>query len=126
MDYMICGDKDGNRALSEAEYKNTLGESWEKCVMGRADRRAHGFMRFIEADEDIDDKLSLTELRVALSKLWGPPGEQLRSPSWDVPTRTRTARSASRSFMTRLPCTTRRWGSGRARTRRSSAAWTPR
>merc|ERR1719378_1229621 len=80
MDYMSCGDKNGDKALSEVEFKGTMSDQWVKCVMSRADRRAHGFMRFIDADEDIDDKLTLTELRVALSKLWGPPGEQFAKP----------------------------------------------
>merc|ERR1719443_1499361 len=57
-----------------------MGDSWTACVMAKSDRRAHGFMRFIEADQDIDDKLTLTELRVAMAKLWGPPGEQLAKP----------------------------------------------
>lgn len=79
-DYMICGDADGNKEINPEEFEAALKEEWLKCVNGRSDRRAHGFMRFIDGDLDFDDKLSLTELRLAMEKLWGEPGTQLAKP----------------------------------------------
>jgi len=79
-DYMRCGDKDKDDMISFQEFQDSAKPEWAECVKKSSLRRAHGFVKFFDADQNYDDKLSPTELTVGLIKLWGPPGELLVKP----------------------------------------------
>jgi len=81
LDYMQCGDKNKDGKISREEFKDSAtSPAWSACVKNLKDRRLHGFVRFFEADEDWNNKLSLNELRVGIQKMWGPAGDHLAKP----------------------------------------------
>lgn len=77
-DYMSCGDlnKDGVISAEEFNFASTKPD-WAECIKKTSDRRAHGFVRFFDADQNMDGFLTKLELQVGLIKLWGQPGESL-------------------------------------------------
>merc|ERR1719316_1979679 len=77
---MICGDKNRDDVISLEEFQAFAKPAWAECVKESTLRRAHGFVKFFAADQNMDDKLSVPELTAGLIKLWGPPGEQLSEP----------------------------------------------
>merc|ERR1719191_1496237 len=79
-DYLRCGDKDKDDMISFQEFQDSAKPEWAECVKKSQLRRAHGFVKFFDADQNYDDKLSPTELTVGLIMLWGPPGEELAEP----------------------------------------------
>jgi Ca2+-binding EF-hand superfamily protein len=79
-DYMRCGDLDKNGAISLKEFNESSKPAWADCVKESNVRRAHGFVRFFDADENMDNFLTPKELMVGLIMLWGKPGEQLAEP----------------------------------------------
>jgi len=83
LDYLQCGDKNKDGKISEEEFKESTKPAWAACVKDLKDRRLHGFVRFFEADEDWDNKLSLNELNVGIQKMWGPAGHHLAKPLLD-------------------------------------------
>jgi len=80
MDYMRCGDTNKDKVISLQEYTDSAKPAWDECIKVSADRRAHGFVRFFDADEDMDGFLSKKELLVGMIMLWGKPGEELVDP----------------------------------------------
>lgn len=77
MDYMRCGDTDKDGSISIAEFNASTSPAWADCIRTSKDRRAHGFVRFFDADANMDGKLTPKELEVGLIRLWGQPGEEL-------------------------------------------------
>lgn len=76
-DYMRCGDTDHDGYITVAEFNASTSPAWAECIKTSTDRRAHGFMRFFDADANMDGKLTPKELEVGLIMLWGKPGEGL-------------------------------------------------
>lgn len=79
-DYMRCADLDRNGMISFQEFNASTTDAWFQCVKTAQDRRAHGFVRFMDSDTNYDGELDMTELRVGILKLWGAPGEALVEP----------------------------------------------
>jgi len=80
MDYLRCGDANKDNYISKEEYADSAKPAWAECIKKVADRRAHGFVRFFDADENMDGFLEPKELLVGMIMLWGKPGEQLVDP----------------------------------------------
>jgi len=80
-DYMTCADLNKDRVIDASEFKvGATKPEFAECIKQTSDRRAHGFVRFFDADADMDGFLTPTELRVGLINLWGQPGEVLSEP----------------------------------------------
>jgi len=80
MDYMRCGDVNKDKWISLPEYTDSAKPAWAECIKESNVRRAHGFVRFFDADADMDGFLEMKELLVGVIMLWGKPGEQLAGP----------------------------------------------
>jgi Ca2+-binding EF-hand superfamily protein len=80
VDYMKCGDTNKDQKISLEEYTASTKAPWAECIKESAVRRAHGFVRFFDADADMDGFLEKKELMVGMILLWGKPGEQLAGP----------------------------------------------
>jgi len=80
MDYMKCGDANKDQKISLQEYTDSAKQDWSECIKETADRRAHGFVRFFDADANMDGFLEKKELLVGMIMLWGKPGEELADP----------------------------------------------
>lgn len=80
MDYMKCGDINKDKYISKQEYGDSSKPAWAECIKESSVRRAHGFVRFFMADEDMDGFLEPKELLVGMIMLWGKPGETLVDP----------------------------------------------
>jgi len=79
-DYMRCGDSDKDGYISMKEFNDSAKPAWAECVKESNVRRAHGFVRFFDADADMDGFLTIKELTVGTILLWGKPGEQIAGP----------------------------------------------
>jgi len=80
MDYFRCGDLNKDKQISLEEYTASTKPEWAECIKVASDRRAHGFVRFFDADANMDGFLEPKELMVGVIMLWGKPGEQLAGP----------------------------------------------
>jgi len=80
MDYMRCGDLNKDKWISLPEYTDSAKPAWTECIKESNVRRAHGFVRFFDADANMDGFLDSKELLVGVIMLWGKPGEQLAGP----------------------------------------------
>jgi len=76
-DYMRCGDTSKDGVIDMAEFNASTSPAWADCIKYSKDRRAHGFVRFFDADADMDGKLTPKELEVGLIRLWGQPGAEV-------------------------------------------------
>lgn len=77
-DYMACGDVNKDKVISYEEFTFAATKpNWAECIKGTSDRRAHGFVRFFDADQNMDGFLTKQELQVGMIKLWGEPGMAL-------------------------------------------------
>merc|ERR1719171_1258204 len=75
---MTCGDLNKDKTIDEVEFEAAGSlKKFAECIKKTSDRRAHGFVRFFSADQDMDGFLTSKELRVGLITLWGQPGEVL-------------------------------------------------
>jgi len=79
-DYMKCGDTNKDGYISLKEFNASTQPAWAECVKESDVRRAHGFVRFFDADADLDGFLTIKELTVGTILLWGKPGEQIAGP----------------------------------------------
>jgi Ca2+-binding EF-hand superfamily protein len=80
MDYMKCGDLNKDKQISLKEFSDSAKPAWAECIKESNVRRAHGFVRFFDADENMDGFLEPKELLVGMIMLWGKPGEELVDP----------------------------------------------
>jgi len=77
-DYMRCGDLNKDKWIDLQEYTEAAKKpEFTECVSDSDLRRAHGFVKFFDADQNYDDKLSKQELVVGMIELWGQPGVTL-------------------------------------------------
>jgi len=79
-DYMRCGDLNKDGMISLPEFNASAAPAWAECVKESNVRRAHGFVRFFDADGNLDGFVTPKELTVGMIMLWGQPGEQLAEP----------------------------------------------
>jgi Ca2+-binding EF-hand superfamily protein len=79
-DYMKCGDLNKDGKISLQEFNESAKPAWAECVKESGLRRAHGFVKFFDADANMDGFLTPKELMVGMILLWGKPGEQLAAP----------------------------------------------
>jgi len=79
-DYMRCGDSNKDGEISLQEFNASAQPAWTECIKESSLRRAHGFVKFIDADANLDSNLTLPELRVGMIKLWGLPGDEIAEP----------------------------------------------
>merc|ERR1719156_502343 len=79
-DYMKCGDLNKDGTISLHEFNESAKPAWADCVKESGLRRAHGFVKFFDADQNLDGFLTKKELTVGMITLWGQPGEQLADP----------------------------------------------
>jgi len=79
-DYMRCGDLNKDGMISFHEFNESAKPAWAECVKESNVRRAHGFVKFFDADQNLDGFLTQKELVVGMITLWGQPGEQLADP----------------------------------------------
>merc|ERR1719375_349207 len=79
-DYLKCGDTNKDGYISLKEFNASAAPAWAECVKESNVRRAHGFVRFFDADGNLDGFLTPKELTVGMISLWGQPGEQLAEP----------------------------------------------
>merc|ERR1719265_1657166 len=79
-DYFKCGDLNKDEAISLEEFKDATKPAWAECIKNSDLRRAHGFIKFFDADADLDGFLTVKELTVGLITLWGMPGQELSAP----------------------------------------------
>jgi len=79
-DYMRCGDLNKDGMISLPEFNESGKTAWAECVKQSAVRRSHGFVKFFDADQNLDGFLTQKELAVGVISLWGQPGEQLVDP----------------------------------------------
>jgi len=77
VDYMKCGDVNKDQKISLQEYTDSANAKWAECIKESSVRRAHGFVRFFDADANMDGFLEPKELLVGMILLWGKPGETL-------------------------------------------------
>jgi hypothetical protein len=105
MDYMRCGDTNKDKVISKEEFIASTKPAWAECIKGAADRRAHGFVRFFDADENMDGFLEPKELLVGMIMLWGKPGEQLVDPYMKCQTKTKMVRLTRPNSMIPSPLT---------------------
>jgi len=80
IDYMKCGDLNKDNQISLQEYTDSTKPAWAECIKESSVRRAHGFVKFFDADLNMDGVLEKKELLVGMITLWGKPGEQLVDP----------------------------------------------
>jgi len=80
IDYMKCGDLNKDNQISLQEYTDSTKPAWAECIKESSVRRAHGFVKFFDADLNMDGVLDKKELLVGMITLWGKPGEQLVDP----------------------------------------------
>merc|ERR1719311_914707 len=90
MDYMRCGDLNKDKVISLQEYTDSGKPAWAECIKESTVRRAHGFVRFFDADENMDGFLENKE-------------SSLRILTWDALTRTRMGRLIKQSSMILSP-----------------------
>jgi len=79
-DYMKCGDLNKDGMISLQEFNESGKTAWAECVKQSGVRRSHGFVKFFDADQNLDGFLTQKELAVGVISLWGQPGEQLVDP----------------------------------------------
>jgi len=79
-DYFKCGDLNKDDEISRQEFKDATKPAWADCIKNSDVRRAHGFIKFFDADADLDGFLNVKELTVGLISLWGMPGQELSAP----------------------------------------------
>jgi len=79
-DYFTCGDLNKDGFIDRKEFKDATKPAWADCIKKSNMRRAHGFIRFFDADADLDGFLTIKELTVGLISLWGTPGTELSAP----------------------------------------------
>jgi len=80
VDYMKCGDLNKDGTISLHEFNESAKPAWADCVKQSDVRRSHGFVKFFDADQNLDGFLTNKELTVGMITLWGQPGEQLADP----------------------------------------------
>jgi len=79
-DYLKCGDLNKDGMINLHEFNASGQPAWAECVKESNLRRSHGFVKFFDADQNLDGFLTQKELAVGVISLWGPPGEQLVDP----------------------------------------------
>jgi len=79
-DYFRCGDLNKDKVLSLQEFKDATKPAFIDCIKNSDLRRTHGFVKFFDADENLDGFLTVKELTVGLIGLWGLPGQELSAP----------------------------------------------
>jgi len=111
-DYMRCGDMDKNGVISFTEFNESTKPAWADCVKESNVRRAHGFVKFFDADANMDNFLTPKELMVGLIKLWGKPGEQLAGPLMTCSDKNKDGKMDQKEFHDSIAAynpTTRTW-----------------
>merc|ERR1719399_2010934 len=96
-DYMRCGDTN----------KDTFIDLKESNI-----RRSHGFVKFFDADQNMDNFLTKPELVVGLIKLWGQPGETLAQPLLDCADKDKDSKLSQDEFHASIAAynpVTRKW-----------------
>merc|ERR1719247_479184 len=110
---MKCGDTNKDGYISLKEFNDSAKPAWSECVKESDVRRAHGFVRFFDADADMDGFLTLKELTVGTIMLWGKPGEQIAKPLLGCADKNKDSKLDQHEFHDSIAALTQPHGNGK-------------
>lgn len=111
-DYMRCGDTNKDTFIDLKEFNASAQPAWAECIKESNIRRSHGFVKFFDADQNMDNFLTKPELVVGLIKLWGQPGETLAQPLLDCADKDKDSKLSQDEFHASIAAynpVTRKW-----------------